>query len=139
MNSTESKCTSVGGMTRRDLAGLALAVVPGGAALAAGVSSRVSGVMIGATSYSFRDRTLDGLIQAMVDVGLTSCVLWQGHVEPRLARDPEARERLRRWRTSVSMQEFKGVREKFRNAGIYLHAYYYNMRDDFSDEEIARG
>jgi sugar phosphate isomerase/epimerase len=139
MNATESKRTSVGGMTRRDLAGLALAVVPGGAALAAGNSSRVSGVTIGATSYSFRDRTLDGLIQAMVDVGLTSCVLWQGHVEPRLARDPEAREKLRRWRTSVSMQEFKGVREKFRKAGIHLHAYYYNMRDDFSDEEIARG
>jgi sugar phosphate isomerase/epimerase len=60
-------------------------------------------------------------------------------VEPRFERDPEAREKLRRWRISISMNEFARIREKFRKAGIHLHAYYYSVRDDFSDEEIARG
>lgn len=54
--------------TRRDFGKVALAsaAVP---ALAA-IDSRLSGVQIGAQSYSFRDRPLDAMISAMVEVGL---------------------------------------------------------------------
>ena len=110
--------------TRRELAMLAMAV-----------RSQVHGVKIGAASYSFRDRPLDEAIKGMVDAGLGYCTLWQGHVEPRRA----SREELRKWRTSVPIAEFKNIREKFRKAGIQISAYYYSFRDDFSDEEIARG
>ena len=40
---------------------------------------------------------------------------------------------------SVSMDHFKDVRKKFDAAGIELYAYNYSFKDDFTDEEIARG
>src|SRR5574340_438075 len=110
--------------TRRELAMLAMAV-----------RSQIHGVKIGAASYSFRDRPLDDAITAMKEVGLGYCTLWHCHVEPRRA----SRQALRDWRTSVPMAEFTKIRDKFKKAGIEISAYYYNFRDDFSDEEIARG
>ncbi len=97
--------------------------------------SVVKGVQIGVQSYSFRDRPLDRAIEGMVEVGLSSCELWQGHVEPRGLK----REELRQWRLSVSLDEFKAIRAKFDHAGIDLYAYNLSFRDDFSDQEIERG
>lgn len=102
--------------------------------------SKFKGVQIGVQSYSFRDRSLDEAIQAMVEVGLSSCELYQGHIEPRAgARGPEARESLRKWRLTVPLDEFKAVRAKFDRAGIELYAYNLSFRDDFTDEEMERG
>ncbi len=53
--------------------------------------------------------------------------------------NPEARENMRKWRLSVSMDAFKDVRKKFDAAGIMLHAYNLSFREDFTDEEIDRG
>ena len=114
-------------MTRREFGSLPLA--------AWAPDSRVSGVRIGAQSYSFRDRPLAEAVDALRQVGLTVCELWQGHVEPRT----KDREELRRWRTSTPLDHFQDVRRRFRDAGIDLYAYNYSFRDDFSDEEIARG
>ena len=93
------------------------------------------GVTLGVQSYSFRDRPLAAAIAAMQQVGLKSCELWQGHVEP--GKVP--REELRRWRETVSLDEFRRVRESFQAAGIALSAYNISFRDDFSDAEIDRG
>jgi sugar phosphate isomerase/epimerase len=120
--------------SRRDLARLALTAVPASRLLAK-PNSVVNGVAIGVQSYSFRDRSLDEAIKAMVDIGFSSCELWQGHVEPPKMK----REELRQWRLTVSMDELKKVRDKFNQAGIKLCAYNYSFRDDFTDEEIARG
>ncbi len=98
-------------------------------------NSVIKGVQIGVQSYSFRDRPLDRAIEGMVEVGLSSCELWQGHVEPRGLK----REELRQWRLSVSLDEFKAIRAKFDRAGIDLYAYNLSFRDDFTDEEIERG
>jgi sugar phosphate isomerase/epimerase len=98
-------------------------------------NSKVKGVQLGVQSYSFRDRTLDAAIQAMVEIGLSECELWQGHIEPR----GMSREALREWRLSVSLDEFRNIRAKFDRAGIDLYAYNLSFRDDFPDEEIARG
>ena len=119
-------------VTRREFSRLALAAVPV-AALGA-IDSKVHGVEIGVQSYSFRDRSLDDAIQGMVEVGLGECELYEGHVEPKLSRDE-----LRKWRTTVSMDHFRGVRKKFDDAGVRLYAYNYSFRDNFTDEEIARG
>ena len=119
-------------VTRREFSRLALAAVPV-AALGA-IDSKVHGVEIGVQSYSFRDRSLDDAIQGMVEVGLGECELYEGHVEPKLNRDE-----LRKWRTTVSMDHFRGVRKKFDDAGVRLYAYNYSFRDNFTDEEIARG
>jgi sugar phosphate isomerase/epimerase len=119
-------------VTRREFSKLALAAIP--VASLASIDSKVHGVQIGVQSYSFRDRSLDDAIQGMVEVGLGECELYEGHVEPKLSRDE-----LRKWRTTVSMDHFRGVRKKFDDAGILLYAYNYSFRDNFTDEEIARG
>lgn len=119
-------------VTRREFSKLALAAVP--VAALAGIDSKVHGVEIGVQSYSFRDRSLDDAIKGMVEAGLGECELYEGHVEPKLNRDE-----LRKWRTTVSMDHFRAVRKKFDDAGILLYAYNYSFRDNFTDEEIARG
>jgi sugar phosphate isomerase/epimerase len=93
------------------------------------------GVRLGVQSYSFRDRPLAAAIEGMTKVGLESCELWQGHVEPRGV----SREEMRKWRETVSLDEFQRVREAFGRAGIALSAYNISFRDDFSDAEIERG
>src|SRR5579864_660820 len=119
--------------SRREFSRLALAAIPASAAFAR-INSKVHGVQIGVQSYSFRDRSLDEAIKAMVEIGLGECELYAGHVEPKMKRDE-----LRKWRTTVSMGEFRKVRKKFDTAGILLYAYNYSFRDDYTDEEIARG
>lgn len=92
-------------------------------------------VTIGVQSYSFRDRSLADAIAGMQRLGLTSCELWQGHLEPR--RIP--RDELRRWRETVELDVFHRVREQLTSASITLSAYNISFRDDFSDAEIERG
>ena len=121
-------------LSRRDFGRLALAAVP---ATALGkINSTVNGVTIGAQTYSFRDRPLDGAIEAMKEIGLGSAELWSGHVEPS-GKTP--REEMTQYRLSVSMDKYREVRRKFDAAGIEVYAFNYSMRTDFTDEEIARG
>ncbi|MBZ5594922.1 MAG: sugar phosphate isomerase/epimerase [Acidobacteriia bacterium] len=119
-------------ISRREFSKLAFAAVP--AAALARIDSTFHGVQIGVQSYSFRDRPLDEAIKAMVEVGLGECELYSGHVEPGILRSE-----IRRWRATVSMEYFRNVRKKFDDAGIQLYAFNYSFRDDFTDEEIARG
>lgn len=105
--------------------------------------STIAGVRVGTQSYSFRDKKLDEMIPAMRDIGLGSCELWSGHVEPGsfpgAVKPEERRAALRTWRLAVPLDEFRAIRKKFDEAGIALTAYNYSFRDDFTDEEIARG
>ncbi len=98
-------------------------------------SGGYKGVVIGVQSYSFRDMPLDAALQAMAGIGLSSCELWQGHVEPR--RLP--RDELRRWRGTVSLDEFRQVGERCQRAGVSLSAYNLSFNDSFTDAEIERG
>jgi sugar phosphate isomerase/epimerase len=91
-------------------------------------------VTIGVQSYSFRDRSLDEAIAAMQKIGLRSCELWQGHVEP--AKQP--RDERRKWRETVSLDVFHRIRDQFANAKIALSAYNISIQDNFSDAELER-
>jgi sugar phosphate isomerase/epimerase len=136
-------------LTRREWHKLAL----GGAAAAAGIlpgaarraaaatqaESRFAGVLIGLQSYSFRDLSLDDGIAAMQQLGITSCELWEGHVEPAELRRLENRERLRRWRTIIPLDYFEEIRWQFEDAGIEINSYNLSFKDHFSDAEIHRG
>jgi sugar phosphate isomerase/epimerase len=116
--------------------GLAASALPLGNLLAADKpNSKFNGVQIGVQSYSFRDRSLDEAIKGMVEVSLSSCELWQGHVEPKGLK----RDELAKWRQATSLDEFKNIRKKFDAAGVELYAYNYSFREDFSDAEIERG
>jgi sugar phosphate isomerase/epimerase len=119
--------------SRRDFAKLALAGVPLASALAK-INSTLHGVRLGVQTYSFRDLPLDGVIKAMVDIGLGDCELFSPHVEPRMSRED-----LRKWRLTVPLSEFKSVRKKFDDAGIGVYAYNLSFKDDFTDGEIDRG
>jgi sugar phosphate isomerase/epimerase len=109
------------------------------------VFRKTSGVVLGAQSYSFRDRPLDETIAAMSSLGLATCELWQGHVEPRLASGASAderkgfRDKLRAWRLETPLDFFSEVAARFRKAGVPLCAYNYSFKDDFTDAEIERG
>ena len=48
----------------------------------------------------------------------------------------KAREELRQWRLSVSIDKFKAVRKKFDNAGIDLRLLCFNMNESITDDEI---
>ena len=96
--------------------------------------SRLHGVLVGAQTYSFRDKPLDEAIQAMADIGLSYAELWSGHLEP--PRDTPAEE-LRKWRTAADTIKFvSDVRRKFNKAGIRVYALSYNLRKQHSDEEV---
>jgi sugar phosphate isomerase/epimerase len=131
-------------MLTRRLFTQSLAAVPFAATAAhaaAAINSKFNGVMLGVQSYSFRDRPLDDAIKAMQEIGVGYVELWQGHVEPtgpgQNKRMP--REELRMWRKTVSLDHYKDVRKKFKDAGIVLYAYNYSFRDDFDDQEVERG
>lgn len=97
--------------------------------------SKAPAVTFGVQSYSFRDRPLDDAIAGMQKVGLKSCELWQGHIEPRNI----PRDEMRRWRETIELDMFQRVREKFAKASIALSAYNISFNDSFSDTEIERG
>ncbi len=124
--------------SRRDFGKVALSALP--ASLAWGrLNSEFNGVLIGVQSYSFRDRSLDDAIKAMQEIGFSECELYQGHVEPKEPRGEAGRNELRRFRLTEPLETFKKIRRKFDKAGIQLYAYNYSFRDDFTDDEIARG
>ena len=138
--------------SRRDFAKMALAGVPVKAVLAQTnkINSQIAGVQIGTQTYSFRDLPLDRAIAATVEVGLGEVELFPpAHVEPRPSAPSAgqnqadtrkaAREALRQWRLTVSLDELKKVRKKFNDAGIEIYAYNYSFVDDFTDDEIDRG
>ena len=127
--------------TRRDFGKLALAGLPLSMALAK-IDSKVAGVQLGVQSYSFRDRSLDAAIQAMVEDGIGECELFSPHFEPtrlqvqaggpapdQAAARKAAREDLRKWRLTVPLEEIKAVRKKFDDAGIWLFAVNISFRD----------
>ncbi len=97
------------------------------------VNSVVNGVMLGAQSYSFRDRGFDEMLQAMSQIGLGYCELFSGHIEPKDNKDKEA------WRKSPPWDELAKFRKKFDEAGINLYAVNISFRDAWSDLEIENG
>jgi len=135
-------------LTRREwhglvLGGLASSLLPRSAAA---IDSKVKGVQLGAQSYSFRDRPLDGVIEGMKAVGLGELELWSSHLEPRVdwqnrdeASRKKQREDVRKFRLETPLSHFEQIGGKFKAAGIDLYAYNYSFRDDFTDVEIERG
>lgn len=122
-------------VSRREFGKIALAAFPAARALANTIDSRFGGVLIGAQTYSFRDMPLDGALDAMKEIGIGTCELYMGHVEPKGMRG----EALKQWRLTTPMSYFEDIRRKFDAAGVNLFAYTLNFRDEFSDEEIDRG
>ncbi len=97
------------------------------------INSTVEGVTIGAQTYSFRDRPLDGCIAAMKEIGLGEAELYNGHIEPKGA------EALAAFRKDPPLDQMREVRRKFDDAGIRLYALNYSFREEWSDRELEGG
>jgi sugar phosphate isomerase/epimerase len=152
--------------TRRDFGKITLAALPLASAFAK-INSKINGVQLGVQTYSFRDLPpegiVDAVIKAMTEIGLGECEVFASQFEPAQPRiggrggpggrpargtppDPavvaareKARNDLRDWRLSVSMDHFKGLKKKFDDAGINIYAYNYSFNTSFTDDEIERG
>src|SRR5215467_6880497 len=123
--------------SKRDFCKLALYGVPLCRALSKSIDSKIDGVQLGAQSYSFRDLPFDEAIQAMVTDGLGYCELFSPHIEEGGTKAPDPPgakrqsreerqahdEQLRKWRLTVPLDYFAGVRKKFDKAGIVLYGY----------------
>jgi len=119
-------------ITRRNFSKLALGAAA--APLVAAINSKFNGVMIGAQTYSFRDLpSLDAIVAAMKEIGLGYAELWDVEILPK------DRSKVKAWRENPPMDEVRGIRKKFDDAGIDLYAFNYSFRDDFSDKEIENG
>jgi sugar phosphate isomerase/epimerase len=117
-----------------------MAAIPASALFAKGNSkpnSKINGVQIGCQSYSFRDRPLDDALKAMVDIGLSECELWQGHLEPKRGTPAEE---VKKWRVAPETLTFmREVKKKFDDAGVNIYAFNYSFNKSFTDDEIERG
>jgi len=122
-------------VSRREFGKIALAAFPAARVLAGAIDSRINGVLIGAQTYSFRDLPLDGAIDGMKEIGIGTCELFMGHVEPKDLKGAA----LTQWRLTTPMDYFANIRRKFDSAGIQIFAYTLNFKDEFSDDELDRG
>ena len=125
--------------TRREFAKMAVLAGVAPALLRAKNDSEVNGVMIGAQTYSYRDlpdKSIDAVVKAMNDDGLSYAELWQGQVEPRGLKPED----MKKWRTSpASLEDMKKIKAKFDASGINIYSFNYSFRDNWTDEEIAQG
>jgi sugar phosphate isomerase/epimerase len=141
--------------SRRDLGKMALAAIalPRFADV---THAQTAGVRLGVQTYSFREipRRPDGdavgpIIDAMKACGFTECELFSPQLEPggrpgggRNDDTPEARkarEELRKWRVETSVDHFRSVAQRFKEAGLSIYGYNYSFNARMSDEEIDRG
>jgi len=111
-----------------------------GAALSAAVKpdKNFKGVIIGAQTYSLRDRDVNQALVALGELKINTVEMFSGHAEPAFKRDTP-REEVRKWRLTVPLSHFTDIRKKYNDAGVTIHAYNYSFREDYTDAEIARG
>ena len=118
-------------ISRRTFGKVALGALP--AAARANIDSRVHGVRIGVSGYSFQSLPLEGAIDAIKTIGLGATEVWFRHIEPKTSR-----EELRAWRLSVPLDHFRRIGKLYDDAGIEKIAFTHDMKDDFTDAELER-
>lgn len=125
------------------LTGFAGSVLP--SALSANNLSFKASFILGVQSYSLRDKSREEAIQIMKELGIKSCEVWQGHIEPRefqWARNitaeqlKERQDSLVKWKQQLDMKEIAAMYKQFKNAGIKIQAYSANMNDSTSDHDV---
>jgi len=118
--------------TKRAFGSLAVAAA---AARSAGDVFAANQVVVGAQSYSFRDRGFEQMVEGFKACGLSDVELWQGHFEPKTS----SRDELRAWRLKTPDSYFKDLRSKLDSAGIRVYAVNISFRDDWTDDEVQKG
>jgi len=124
-------------------------------------NSLVNGVQLGVITYSYRqmpDTSAKALLGYIVANGISATELMgepaeefagapsngrgrggRGRGEPtpeQLAARREAREALRKWRTSASMDKYKELRKLYEDAGVKIYALKITPTPDMTDDEM---
>ena len=153
--------------TRRDFGKLALTALPSASLLArpfaalaqAKPNSTISGVRVGAITYSYRtmpDQSAEATLRYIVDSGISQIEFMGAPIEAfagapqspqggggrrggqtpeQQAAQREAADKLKAWRTSVSMDRFKALRKMYNDAGVTIYAWK-RLSPNMSDEEF---
>lgn len=124
-------------------------------------NSLINGVQLGTITYSYRsmpDQSAEATLRYIVDSGISAIELMNGPAEsfagaPSTGRrgggggargqlTPEqqaeqraAAERLKHWRTTVSMDRFKALRKMYNDAGVSIYAWKV-LTPEMSDAEF---
>jgi sugar phosphate isomerase/epimerase len=105
--------------TRRDFMRVAAAGLAASTVASAKIATRIHGVYVGMQTFTLRGLSLDQVIAAMKQIGIGECELWSSHVEPKATEVPD----VAKWRATVSLDYFAGVKKKFGDAGIEIYSY----------------
>jgi len=122
-------------------------------------NSVIGGVTIGTITYSYRslpDQSAEATLRYIVESGISQIELMNGPAESFAGAPPsgrggggrrgesptpeqqaaqrEAADRLKKWRTSVSMDRFKQLRRMYADAGVKIYAWK-ALNPNMSDEE----
>jgi len=124
-------------------------------------NSLVNGVQLGTITYSYRsmpDQSAEATLRYIVDSGISAIELMNGPAESFAGAPSEGRrgggggrgqqptpeqqaaqraaaDRLKHWRTSVSMDRFKALRKMYNDAGVSIYAWKV-LNPAMSDEEF---
>lgn len=123
-------------------------------------NSLINGVHVGAITYSYRsmpDQSAEAMLRYVVDSGISEIEFMGAAVEafagaPQVpagggrrggqppnpeqqAAQREATDKLKAWRTSVSMDRFKVLRRMYNDAGVKIYAWK-RLTPNMSDEEL---
>jgi sugar phosphate isomerase/epimerase len=124
-------------------------------------NSTINGVDLGTITYSYRsmpDQSAEAILRYVVDSGISRIEFMGAAVEAFAGAPPagafrgggrggppptpeqqaaqkEAAEKLRAWRTSVSMDRFKALRKMFNDAGVTIYAWK-QLNPNMSDGEM---
>jgi sugar phosphate isomerase/epimerase len=124
-------------------------------------NSLVNGVQLGTITYSYRsmpDQSAEATLRYVVDSGISAIELMNGPAESFAGAPSEGRrgggggrgqqptpeqqaaqraaaDRLKHWRTSVSMDRFKALRKMYNDAGVSIYAWKV-LNPAMSDEEF---
>jgi sugar phosphate isomerase/epimerase len=143
----ERESPSPHGVTRRQFARAALALLPAAAVLrsrpaqgraGAVIDSRISGVRVGAISYSFRAiPDARAIVSAMARMGIGEVELMSNHAEALAgAPAPSNAEALAAWRRTTSAATWATVRGIFEEAGISVALLCFNMNVRQTSDEV---
>lgn len=123
-------------------------------------NSLINGVHVGAITYSYRtmpDQSAEAMLRYVVDSGISEIEFMGAAVEAfagapqspagggrrggqpptpeQQAAQREAADKLKAWRTSVSMDRFKALRRMYNDAGVKIYAWK-RLTPNMSDEEL---
>jgi sugar phosphate isomerase/epimerase len=147
-------------LTDRGLVALAQNLRQGSGGQARKPNSVIGGVSIGTITYSYRsmpDQSAEATLRYVVDSGISQIELMNGPAESfagapqggrggggrrgeqptpeQQAAQRESAERLKQWRTTISMDRFKQLRRMYNDAGVTIYAWK-ALNPNMSDQEF---